>query len=280
MVYNNWTAPCPQPHNVCIFCSFTLGRGGGQREGRGATVNKRGWKHQHDWLFCQFGIFIFLKVWWHQPFFLFIFYIFRTIHSLRVHSCFLIALRSVEGLPGVPSRDSNSGLPYIKPTHYYLSCAAPYLSCAAPWSELRHTLPELRRTLSELRRTLTELRRTLPELRRTLPELRPPYLSCAAPWIFIAPSSMGQSERRLERQQFTSWVKNTNMRECISSLKNLWNTCRNVPLKVNFKEKTTFRVWCLYRYLVHESHDKFPTVRYRQYILYKGMLSWIYLSVM
>ncbi len=30
------------------------------------------------------------------------------IHSPRVHSCFLIALRSVEGLPGVPSRDSNS----------------------------------------------------------------------------------------------------------------------------------------------------------------------------
>jgi hypothetical protein len=26
----------------------------------------------------------------------------------------------------VPSRDSNSGLPYIKTTHYYLSCAAPY----------------------------------------------------------------------------------------------------------------------------------------------------------
>jgi hypothetical protein len=55
---------------------------------------------------------------------------FRTIHSFihppRVYSCFLIALRSVEGLPGVPSRDSNSGLPYSKPTHYYLSCAAPY----------------------------------------------------------------------------------------------------------------------------------------------------------
>jgi hypothetical protein len=28
----------------------------------------------------------------------------------------------------------------------------------------------------------------------------------------------GPSERRLERQQFTRWVKNTNMRECISSL--------------------------------------------------------------
>ncbi len=29
------------------------------------------------------------------------------------------------------------------------------------------------------------------------------------------------------------------------------NTCRQVPWLVNFKEKPTFRVWCLYRYLVH-----------------------------
>ncbi len=29
------------------------------------------------------------------------------IHLLRVRSCFFIALRSVEGIPGVPSRDSN-----------------------------------------------------------------------------------------------------------------------------------------------------------------------------
>ncbi len=70
------------------------------------------------------------RVWWHQPLFLFIIYIFflqyihSYIHSLRVHSCFLIALRSVEGLPGVPSRDSTSGLPYSKPAHYFLSCAA------------------------------------------------------------------------------------------------------------------------------------------------------------
>ncbi len=63
---------------------------------------------------------IFFKVWWHQPlffvYFLFFFiqYIHSYIHSPRVHSCFLIALRSVEGLPGVPSRDSNSGLPYSR----------------------------------------------------------------------------------------------------------------------------------------------------------------------
>jgi hypothetical protein len=30
------------------------------------------------------------------------------------------------------------------------------------------------------------------------------------------------------------------------------NTCRQIPLQVNFEEKTTFRVWCLYSYLVHD----------------------------
>jgi hypothetical protein len=35
--------PPPQPHTVCTHCTFTLGRGGGgQREGRGAIVHKRG----------------------------------------------------------------------------------------------------------------------------------------------------------------------------------------------------------------------------------------------
>jgi hypothetical protein len=31
------------------------------------------------------------------------------------------------------------------------------------------------------------------------------------------------------------------------------NTCRQVPLLVNFEEKSTFRVWCLYSYLVYGS---------------------------
>ncbi len=31
------------------------------------------------------------------------------------------------------------------------------------------------------------------------------------------------------------------------------NTCRQVPLLVNFSEKPTFRVWCLYRYFVHDT---------------------------
>jgi hypothetical protein len=31
----------------------------------------------------------------------------------------------------------------------------------------------------------------------------------------------------------------------------LINTCRQVPLLVNFYEKPTYRVWYLYRYFVH-----------------------------
>ncbi len=34
------STPPPQPHTVCIYCTFTLRRGGGHREGRGATVHK------------------------------------------------------------------------------------------------------------------------------------------------------------------------------------------------------------------------------------------------
>ncbi len=76
------------------------------------------------------------KLWWHQPLFLFIVlyllyiflqYINSYIPSPRVHSCFLIALRSVENLHGLPSRDSKSGQPYSKPMHFYLSYAAPWL---------------------------------------------------------------------------------------------------------------------------------------------------------
>ena len=46
---------------------------------------------------------------------------------------FLIAcMLSGEDLPVVPSRESNSGLPYSKPTRCQLSHAAPQLSHAAP----------------------------------------------------------------------------------------------------------------------------------------------------
>ncbi len=56
MFYNTSQHPPhlpPQPHTVCIYCTMHLlgkrGRGGGgQREGRGATVYKRGRKYQHD----------------------------------------------------------------------------------------------------------------------------------------------------------------------------------------------------------------------------------------
>ncbi len=65
-------------------------------------------------------------------------------------------------LPVVPSRESNSGLPYSKPTRYQLSHAAPYratphhkeprrtmLSHAAPyWATPHHTEP--RRTMINL----------------------------------------------------------------------------------------------------------------------------------
>ncbi len=40
------------------------------------------------------------------------------------------------------------------------------------------------------------------------------------------------------------------MGEGIGGLRQV-NTCRQVPFLVNFSEKPKFRVWCLYRYLVH-----------------------------
>jgi hypothetical protein len=67
-------------------------------------------------------------------------YIQSFTHNIRwgpspyLHSCRL----SGRNLPGVPSRDSNSGLPYSKPPHYQLSCAAPYWAALHP-TELRCT---------------------------------------------------------------------------------------------------------------------------------------------
>jgi hypothetical protein len=82
------------------------------------------------------------------PLFLFIFEILQNIqyiHSIpfiyyihpssfaEVPLHFLIAGQlSGKNLPGVPSRESKSGLPYSKPTHCQLSYAAPFLSYAAP----------------------------------------------------------------------------------------------------------------------------------------------------
>jgi hypothetical protein len=53
MVYHTTQHPPPlQPLTVCIYYTFTLGRGGrsegGQREGRWETVYNRGRKYQQD----------------------------------------------------------------------------------------------------------------------------------------------------------------------------------------------------------------------------------------
>ncbi len=52
----NSPPPTPQPHNACLYILYVYfgkgGRGeGGQREGRGALVHKRGRKYQNDWLY-------------------------------------------------------------------------------------------------------------------------------------------------------------------------------------------------------------------------------------
>ncbi len=61
-------------------------------------------------------------------FYLFIFTLIEQTYNAytthRVPSCCPHGFRSVEGLWGA-SRDSNSGLPYSKPTRYCLSHAAP-----------------------------------------------------------------------------------------------------------------------------------------------------------
>jgi hypothetical protein len=73
-----------------------------------------------------------------MPLFLFIFhilYIHTFIQSQIIHTSpfakaslhfFIACMLSGEDLPVVPSRESNSGLPYSKPTRCQLSHAAPY----------------------------------------------------------------------------------------------------------------------------------------------------------
>ncbi len=59
MVYNSTQHPPPHPTVThCLYILYVyFGKeergGGGQREGRGATVHKRGQKYQHDWLYLQ-----------------------------------------------------------------------------------------------------------------------------------------------------------------------------------------------------------------------------------
>ncbi len=54
--------------------------------------------------------------------------------SPYLHSCWL----SGQNFHGVPSRDSNLGLPYSKPAHYHMRHAAPCLSHAAPFWSTQH----------------------------------------------------------------------------------------------------------------------------------------------
>jgi hypothetical protein len=56
MVYNTTQHPAPTSDIYIVYVYFGKGGrgGGGQREGRGATVHKRGRKYQHDRLYLQF----------------------------------------------------------------------------------------------------------------------------------------------------------------------------------------------------------------------------------
>jgi hypothetical protein len=82
------------------------------------------------------------KVWWLDATLLAIYVFYELRHTVYIRYksetftafCSLLLLRKGISI-GVPSRESNLGLPYSKPTHYYLSNAAPYLSNAPPyWS--------------------------------------------------------------------------------------------------------------------------------------------------
>jgi hypothetical protein len=128
-----------------------------------------------------------------MPLFLFIFHIFITyIHTFIQYiypspfaeaslHFFIASMLSGKHLPVVPSRESNSGLPYSKPTRYQLSHAAPSTEPRRTPTEPRRTSTEPRRTPTEPRRTPTEPRRTKTEPRRTKLSHAAPQLSHAAP---------------------------------------------------------------------------------------------------
>ncbi len=107
-----------------------------------------------------------IKVWWQDATLFCLFSYFFNIHtfiqSQYIHPLpfaeaslhfFIACMLSGDNLPVVPSRESNSGLPYSKPTRCKLSHAAPY------WATPHHSEP--RRTITEPRRTITEPRRTI-----------------------------------------------------------------------------------------------------------------------
>ncbi len=89
----------------------------------------------------------FFKVWWQDAtLFVYFSYFITYLHSItfiqyiypspfaEASLHFFIACMLGKHLPVVPSRESNSGLPYSKPTRYQLSHAAPY------WATLHHKL--------------------------------------------------------------------------------------------------------------------------------------------
>ncbi len=96
-----------------------------------------------------------------MPLCLFIFFFYRTyihtvqssvaMHSAEVPLHLLIAGHCGQ-LPGVPSRQSNSALPYSKPTHYQLSYAATY---TAAWLAGRLDA-RIRKCQAEIRNSVTQ----------------------------------------------------------------------------------------------------------------------------
>jgi hypothetical protein len=79
-------------------------------------------------------------------------------------------------------------------------------------------------------------------LRQVFTCLRPRTLTPPTPCIRVrvlfhtAEGGWGEvePERRERGNSLLSWVENTNVIDCISSLYTLINTCRKVPLQVNF----------------------------------------------
>jgi hypothetical protein len=104
----------------------------------------------HGYVLCQRQC---AFVWWpYATLFAFIFLLYnRYIHSsFDIHSqTFEHTLMPISMSPwlrgrnlhGVPSRDSNSGLPYSKPAYYHLSHAAPPTLHPKPRCTLSHAAP-------------------------------------------------------------------------------------------------------------------------------------------
>ncbi len=129
----------------------------------------------------------------------------------------------------VSSRESNSGLPYIKPTHYQLSYAAPYWATPHPTELHRPCGPtphptELRRTL---RATPHPLSYASPNwAMRHLTKLRRSLLSYAAPyWASPNPSrsSLGKTSLGCRAENRT--------RACLTSSRRTNNWLRRTLLR-------------------------------------------------